>query len=218
MIMGPMAETGAEPVGSMGNDAPLAVLSEKLPLLFDYFKQMFAQVSNPPLDAIREELVTSLETTLGSEQNLFEESPEHCRQLRLKGLLLTNREMAQLKELDLPGLRSRTLESVFDVGAGSGALEQALDRICEEATRAIEEGCSILVLSDRGADSRRAPIPSLLATAAVHHHLIREGTRARVGIAVEFGRGRGRFRTSRCFRATARGRSTRTWRWRRWRA
>ena len=187
MIMGPMAETGAEPVGSMGNDAPLAVLSEKLPLLFDYFKQMFAQVSNPPLDAIREELVTSLETTLGSEQNLFEESPEHCRQLRLKGLLLTNREMAQLKELDLPGLRSRTLESVFDVGAGSGALEQALDTMCGEASQAIEEGCSILVLSDRAADARRAPIPSLLATAAVHHHLIREGTRARVGIAVESG-------------------------------
>ena len=187
MIMGPMAETGAEPVGSMGNDAPLAVLSEKLPLLFDYFKQMFAQVSNPPLDAIREELVTSLETTLGSEQNLFQESPEHCRQLRLKGLLLTNREMAQLKELDLPGLRSRTLETVFDASAGGGALEQALDRICEEASRAIEEGCSILVLSDRAAYSRRAPIPSLLATAAVHHHLIREGTRARVGIAVESG-------------------------------
>ena len=187
MIMGPMAETGVEPVGSMGNDAPLAVLSEKLPLLFDYFKQMFAQVSNPPLDAIREELVTSLETTLGSEQNLFDESPEHCRQLRLKGLLLTNWEMAQLKELDLSGLRSRTLETVFDAGGGSGTLKRALDRLCAEATKAIDEGCSILVLSDRGADSRRAPIPSLLATAAVHHHLIREGTRARVGIAVESG-------------------------------
>ena len=186
MILGPMAETGAEPVGSMGNDAPLAVLSEKLPLLFDYFKQMFAQVSNPPLDAIREELVTSLETTLGSEQNLFEESPEHCRQLRLKGLLLTNREMAQIKELDLPGLTSRTLDAVFDAG-GAGALQRALDRLCEEATRAIGDGCAILVLSDRGADSGRAPIPSLLATAAVHHHLIREGTRARVGIAVESG-------------------------------
>ena len=187
MIMLPMAENGAEPVGSMGNDAPLAVLSEKLPLLFDYFKQMFAQVSNPPLDAIREELVTSLETTLGSEQNLFDETAEHCRQLRLKGLLITNREMAQLKELDLPGLRSRTLEALFDVEGGSGALKQAMDRLCAEAARAIEEGCSILVISDRGADSRRAPIPSLLATAGVHHHLIRAGTRARVGIAVESG-------------------------------
>ena len=187
MIMLPMAENGAEPVGSMGNDAPLAVLSEKLPLLFDYFKQMFAQVSNPPLDAIREELVTSLETTLGSEQNLFEETAEHCRQLRLKGLLLTNREMAQLKELDLPGLRSRTLEALFDVEGGSGALQRAMDGLCAEAARAIEEGCSILVISDRGADSRYAPIPSLLATAGVHHHLIRAGTRARVGIAVESG-------------------------------
>ena len=187
MIMEPMARTGAEPVGSMGNDAPLAVLSEKLPLMFDYFKQMFAQVSNPPLDAIREELVTSLETTLGSEQNLFDETPAHCRQLRLKGLLLTNREMAQLKELDLPGLRSRTLSALFEVGQGAGALKRALDSLREEATRAIQEGCAILVVSDRGADSRRAPIPSLLATAAVHHHLIREGTRARVGIAVESG-------------------------------
>ena len=187
MIMGPMAENGAEPVGSMGNDAPLAVMSEKLPLLFDYFKQMFAQVSNPPLDAIREELVTSLETTLGSEQNLFDESPEHCRQLRLKGLLLTNREMAQIKELELPGLTSRTLEAVFDVGESGLGLRRALDRLCDEASRAIEEGCSIVVLSDRAADSSRAPIPSLLATAAVHHHLIREGTRARVGVAVESG-------------------------------
>ncbi len=187
VIMRPMAENGAEPVGSMGNDAPLAVLSEKLPLLFDYFKQMFAQVSNPPLDAIREELVTSLETTLGSEQNLFDETAEHCRQLRLKGLLLTSREMAQLKEVDLPGLRSRTLESLFDVEGGDGALKQAMDRLCAEASKAIEGGCSILVISDRGADSRRAPIPSLLATAGVHHHLIRAGTRARVGIAVESG-------------------------------
>ena len=176
MIMGPMAETGAEPVGSMGNDAPLAVLSDKLPLLFDYFKQMFAQVSNPPLDAIREELVTSLETTLGSEQNLFEEGPEHCRQLRLKGLLLSNREMAQVKELDLPGLRSRTLEAVFEIGGGQRRARTGPGQdMRRKATRAIEEGCSILVLSDRGADSRRAPIPSLLATAAVHHHLIREG-------------------------------------------
>ncbi len=187
MIMEPMAMSGSEPVGSMGDDTPLAVLSDHLPSLFEYFKQMFAQVSNPPLDAIREELVTSLETTIGSERNLFDESPEHCRQLRLKGLVLTNRELAKIRDIDLPGLRARTLSTLFSVEDGKGALERAMDGLRKEASRAIAEGYTILILSDRGVDRTRAPIPSLLATAGVHHHLIREGKRARVGIVVESG-------------------------------
>src|SRR5690606_22812996 len=179
--------TGAEPVGSMGNDAPLAVLSDMNPLLFQYFKQLFAQVSNPPLDAIREELVTSLETLIGPEKNLFEETPEHAHQLRLKEPFLTNAELAKIRDLNKGALRSETLSTLFDASAGEGAMREAVERLCRDASRAIEEGASILILSDRGVDREHIAIPSLLAVGAVHHHLIREGTRIKVGIVVESG-------------------------------
>ncbi|HLG11854.1 MAG TPA: glutamate synthase central domain-containing protein, partial [Dehalococcoidia bacterium] len=185
MILEPMATMGTDPVGSMGNDTPIAVLSDMNPLLFSYFKQLFAQVSNPPLDAIREELVTSLEICLGRELNLFEETPEHTHLLRLKEPFLTNREMAQIRELNTGTLSSRTLSTLFAVSAPEGAMRDAVARICAEATRAVEDNIALLIISDRGVDRDHAAVPSLLATAAVHHHLVRQGTRTRVGIVVE---------------------------------
>ena len=187
MIIGPMAANAYEPIGSMGNDAPLAVLSDQNPLLFYYFKQLFAQVSNPPLDAIREELVTSVETFIGSEGNLFDETPEQCRQLKLKEPVLTNGELEKIRELDRPGLRARTLSTLFRPQDGPGALEAAMSSLCEEASAAVSDGCTIIILSDRGVDAEQAPIPSLLATAGVHHHLIRKGMRTKVGLVVESG-------------------------------
>ena len=181
----PMAAGGYEAIGSMGNDASLAVLSDQNRQLFDYFKQLFAQVSNPPLDAIREELVTSLQSFIGSEQNLFDESPQHCRQLRLQSPLITDEQLSQIRKLDAPGLTSTTLSTIFDAAAGN--LGAALDRLCQDASRAIDDGKNIIILSDRGVDAEHAPIPSLLATGAVHHHLTRQGTRTRVGLVVESG-------------------------------
>ncbi|MCI0440548.1 MAG: glutamate synthase subunit alpha, partial [Chloroflexi bacterium] len=203
MIMEPMALNGAEPVGSMGNDSPLAVLSDQGPLLFNYFKQLFAQVSNPPLDAIREELVTSLSATIGPEQNLLSETPEHCHQLRLDGPVLTNKQLEQIRDLGTTpplnpplskggttggiSLRAKTLSTLFPADNGKAALKKAMDNLCAEASKAIAEGYTILVLSDRGVDRDHAAIPSLLATAGVHHRLIREGTRMKAGLVVESG-------------------------------
>ncbi|MDA1347910.1 MAG: glutamate synthase large subunit, partial [Chloroflexi bacterium] len=187
VLLEPMAIEGAEPVGSMGNDTPLAVLSDQTPLLFSYFKQLFAQVSNPPLDAIREELVTSMEATCGAERNLFDETPEHSRQLRIRKPVLTNRQMEQIKRIDVRRIRSKTISTLFEPEAGQGSLKSAMDRVCREASVAVRAGYAILVLSDRGVDGAHAPIPSLLATAGVHHHLIREGTRTKVGLVVESG-------------------------------
>ena len=186
MLTTPMAATAYEAVGSMGNDAPLAVLSEKSQLLFNYFKQLFAQVTNPPLDAIREELVTSVEAFIGSERNLFEETPLHCRQLKIKTPVITDEELAKIRNLDLGDVRSTTLSTLFSA-QGEGAMKEALDRLCSEASQAIRDGYSVIILSDRGVSADQAPIPSLLATAAVHHHLIREGTRTKVGLVVESG-------------------------------
>ena len=185
MLATPMAAGGYEAIGSMGNDASLAVLSDQNRPLFDYFKQLFAQVSNPPLDAIREELVTSLEAFIGSEQNLFDESPLHCRQLRLKSPVITDEQMAKIRALDLPGFSSVTLSTLFD--AKTGSLEQAVDNLCDAASQAIADGANIIILSDRGVDDTHAPIPSLLATGAVHHHLTRTGTRTQAGLVVESG-------------------------------
>jgi len=187
VLMTPMAINGQEAVGSMGNDAPLAVLSDRPQLLFNYFKQLFAQVTNPPIDSIREELVMSLKATIGSEQNLFDETPEHCHQLELESPVLTNAELQQIKDLAIGSLRAKTLGTTYRVAEGGPGLRQALDALCAEASAAIAAGFTILVLSDRGHDVERAPIPSLLATAAVHHHLIREGTRTRCGLVVESG-------------------------------
>ncbi len=192
MLVAPMAANGEEAVGSMGTDTPLAVLSERPQTLFQYFKQLFAQVTNPPIDAIREELVMSLKTTIGAEGNLFDETAEQCRQLELDTPILTNDELERLKASNLPGLKSAVLPILFHSKATSPAaagrdLEKALDELCAAASAAIEAGATILILSDRGVDANHLPIPSLLAVGAVHHHLIREGTRTKVGLVIESG-------------------------------
>ena len=187
IIMEPMAITGAEAIGSMGNDSSLPVLSDKPQLLFKYFKQLFAQVSNPPLDAIREELVTSLEASIGSEQNLFDETPEHCHQLRLTQPIITNLELEKIRDISIPRMKSTTCSTLFDTQKEQGSLETALTNLCDDVSEAVNNGSNIIILSDRGVDAKHAPIPSLLATSAVHHHLIREGTRAKVGLVVESG-------------------------------
>ncbi|MDG2307982.1 MAG: glutamate synthase large subunit [Candidatus Binatia bacterium] len=187
ILMTPMAQNGMEGIGSMGNDTPLAALSDKPQLLFNYFKQLFAQVTNPPIDPIREELVMSLKTTLGSEENLFGESPQHCRQLELEQPVLTNEALARIKKLSKPGFKAVTLQTLYRVADGASALASALDELCAQASAAVAGGATTLVLCDRQVDEANAAIPSLLATAAVHHHLIREGTRTRCGIIVESG-------------------------------
>jgi glutamate synthase (ferredoxin) len=185
--LGPMAQNGIQPVGSMGTDTPLAVLSDKPQLLYNYFKQLFAQVTNPPIDPIREELVTSTTLTLGSECNLLDPTPESCRQLRLSTPVLKNSEMEKLRRIDLPGLKSATLPILFNPHGGKEGLERALGELFQAADRAIAEGATILILSDKGVDRNHAPIPALLASAGLHHHLIRSGTRTRVGLALESG-------------------------------
>ncbi|GLY71839.1 glutamate synthase [Actinoallomurus iriomotensis] len=189
ILLAPMARTGAEPIGSMGTDTPPAVLSSRSRQLFDYFKQLFAQVTNPPLDAIREELVTSLQSTLGPEGNLLAPGPHSCRRLVLPTPILDNEELAKIlhvnDEGDLPGFAPYVVSGLYDVAGGGAALSQRLEEICDEVSAAIENGARILVLSDRGAGHSRAPIPSLLLTGAVHHHLIREKSRTRVGLVVE---------------------------------
>ena len=185
VILAPMAKTGKEPVGSMGNDTPLAVLSQRPQPLFNYFKQLFAQVTNPPIDPIREELVMSLETTIGRERNLLDETPEHCEQLHLPTPIITNEQLDHIKTLDKPGLKTVTISTLFP--AATCALGDALDRICKEASKAIKDGFTLIVLSDQGADEHNAPIPSLLATGAVHQHLVREHTRTDCGLIVESG-------------------------------
>lgn len=189
MLLEPMALNSYEPTGSMGNDTPLAFLSDHNPSLFNYFKQLFAQVSNPPLDSIREELVTSITATLGEEKNIFEETPEHCRQLTLKNPVISNSNLQKLKECSLDGLKPTTITALLNV-ANHESLKSAIARICDEATKAINSGSSILILSDRGVNESYAPIPILLATSAIHHHLIRSGQRTKVGIAVETGEAR----------------------------
>jgi glutamate synthase (NADPH/NADH) large chain len=189
IILAPMAKNGAEPIGSMGTDTPPAVLSDRPRQLFDYFKQLFAQVTNPPLDAIREELVTSLQSTLGPEANLLEPGPHSCRRLVLPTPILDNEELAKVihlnDESDLPGFAPHVVSGLYDVTGGGAALAHRLEEICDEVSAAIKNGARTLILSDRGASASRAPIPSLLLTGAVHHHLIREKTRTRVGLVVE---------------------------------
>ena len=190
IILAHMARKGKEPLGSMGDDIPPAILSSRPRLLFDYFKQLFAQVTNPPLDAIREELVTSLVTTIGTEQDLFQETPEHCCQLRLERPILTPPEFDQIQRLAVDNLQSLTLPMHYPVDQGGAGLSESLDDLCRQASQAVEQGVSILILSDRGMGPKSSPIPSLLATAAVHHHLIRAGQRTRCGIVVETGEAR----------------------------
>ena len=189
-IIAPMIGTAQEATGSMGNDTPLAVLSQKPQLLFHYFKQLFAQVTNPAIDSIREELVMSMEATLGKERNLLDESPEHCRKLKVEHPILTGKEMEKIRKLDQEDLKTVVLSTLFPVSEGENGLERALDALCQKASQAIEEGATILVLSDKGIDAEHVALPSLLATAGVHHHLLREGTRTRAGLVVETGEAR----------------------------
>jgi glutamate synthase (NADPH/NADH) large chain/glutamate synthase (ferredoxin) len=194
VLLAPMAIDGAEPIGSMGNDISLAVLSDQAPPLFSYFKQLFAQVTNPPIDPIREEIVMSLATSLGNERNLFDETPEHAHKLLLDQPILLNRELETLRHVDHDVYAARTIDITWPIvegghtaGTAGSGMSEAIERICRKAREAIAEGVNIIILSDRLVGPRKAPIPSLLAVAAVHHHLVLEGTRLRAGIIVESG-------------------------------
>jgi glutamate synthase (NADPH) large chain len=191
VLLTPMANTGGEALGSMGTDTPIAALSDKPRLLFDYFSQLFAQVTNPPLDAIREELVTSLNGTIGPEANLLEPTPASCRQVVLPFPVISNDDLAKIRHInrdgDMPGFITHVSRGLYDVSGGGAALAARLDEICAEVSTAIAGGARIIVLSDRHADADLAPIPSLLMTAAVHHFLVREKTRTQVGLLVEAG-------------------------------
>jgi hypothetical protein len=189
MILAPMALSGQEPVGSMGADTPLAVLSNRPRLLFDYFKQLFAQVTNPPIDPLREGLVMSLMTFTGKQRNLLDETPQHCRQLKLPHPILTNEDMARLRAAERDDLRVVTLPMLFDAASDdpAQALRDALARLVDTAEQAIAQGASLLVISDRDVTPAKAPIPSLLATAALHHGLLERRLRSEAGIIVESG-------------------------------
>jgi glutamate synthase domain-containing protein 2/glutamate synthase domain-containing protein 1/glutamate synthase domain-containing protein 3 len=187
VLLKPMASEGAEPIGSMGNDVSLAVLSDQAPPLFSYFKQLFAQVTNPPIDPIREEIVMSLATSLGNERNLLDETPEHAHKLLLDQPILLNRELETLRHVDHEVYAARTIDITWPVAEGPAGMSEAIERICRQAREAIAERVNIIILSDRQLGPLRAPIPSLLAVAAVHHHLVLEGTRLRVGMIVESG-------------------------------
>ncbi|CAM5656957.1 glutamate synthase [Streptomyces spiroverticillatus] len=191
VILAPMARTGGEPLGSMGTDSPIAALSERPRLLFDYFTQLFAQVTNPPLDAIREELVTSLRSSLGPAGNLLEPTAASCRSVTLPFPVIDNDELAKLIHInadgDMPGMKAATLSGLYRVSGGGDALAARIEEICTEVDAAIEAGARLIVLSDRHSDAEHAPMPSLLLTSAVHHHLIRTKQRTQVGLLVEAG-------------------------------
>jgi glutamate synthase (ferredoxin) len=187
MLLVPMGRDGVEAVGSMGTDTPLAVLSDRPKLLYDYFHQLFAQVTNPPIDSIREEIITSAETTIGSEGNLLDPQPESCHLIELKTPILSNEQLAKLRHISQGQFSARTLPMVFDPKQGKPGLESALQAICIQADEAIAVGVNILILSDCSVDATHAPIPALLAVAGLHHHLIRQGSRTRVGLVLESG-------------------------------
>ncbi len=187
VVMAPMAIDGQEPVGSMGDDTPAAVLTTQPKPLYNYFKQLFAQVTNPPIDPIREEIVMSLVQYVGSARNILEPGPEHCRMLEIEQPILANEELEQLRQADVPGFRGTTLNMLFPVKDGPAGLEQRLDALFIEAERAVDHGFTVLVLSDRGVTAEQAPIPALLAVSAIHHHLIRVGKRTQCSLIVEFG-------------------------------
>ncbi|MDX6732080.1 MAG: glutamate synthase large chain, partial [Baekduia sp.] len=187
VLMAPMARNGEEPLGSMGNDAALAVLSDQRPSLFTYFKQLFAQVTNPPIDPIRESIVMSLGTGVGAEGNLLKAAPEHARQLVMSQPILRNDELETLRCIEHPWFATHTIDITWAVQDGPEGLHTRLAEICDEAHDAVAQGVNVLILSDRGIGRRRAPIPSLLAVAAVHHHLVRLGTRLQTGLVLESG-------------------------------
>jgi glutamate synthase (NADPH/NADH) large chain len=189
-MLQPMVKEHRDPVGSMGNDSALAVLSDKPRMLYDYFRQLFAQVTNPPIDSIREEVIMSLECYIGPEGNLLETTPKHAERLRLRQPILTNEELAGIKTLNHRGWRSLTVDTTFDRKEPPGGLQRAIDRICAEAERAIDEGFSLVVLSDRAIGPGRVPVSALLACGAVHHHLVHRAKRTRIGIIIETGEAR----------------------------
>ena len=187
MVVTPMVVAGEEPVSSMGTDTPLAVLSERPQLLFKYFKQLFAQVTNPPIDPIREQLVMSLVTNIGPKPNVMDETPEACRRIKVQQPILTNADLEKIRAIADPHFKSKTLRMLFRVAAGPEGLGPAVDELCRQASQAIKDGFKFLILSDRGVNEEWAPIPSLLGIAAVHHHLVRECTRTEVGLILETG-------------------------------
>ncbi len=186
-ILKPMALDGKEPLGSMGTDVPLAVLSNNPQHLSSYFKQLFAQVTNPPIDPIREKMVMSLATFVGNNGNLLDESPMHCHTVALKQPILTSGELEKIRSIDTGNFQAKTLQTYFRADGKTGSLERGLERLCRYAEDAVNDGFEVLILTDRAVDSEHASIPSLLATSAVHHHLIRKGLRGQVGIIVEAG-------------------------------
>lgn len=186
-VLEPMATTGVEPLGSMGYDAPLAVLSDRPQRLYNYFKQLFAQVTNPPIDAIREEIVTATGTTIGPERNILHPEPESCRHIKLATPVLSNEEFAKLRHIRRPGFKSITIPILFVAADETEGLRAAIQTMCEAADRVISKGHNVIILSDRGVDAENAAIPSLLAVSSLHHHLIRQGTRTKVGIMLESG-------------------------------
>ena len=190
ILLEPMGETGEEAVGSMGNDTPLAVLSERPLPLFNYFKQLFAQVTNPPIDPIREQAVMSLVTTLGAGGNLLEQGPAQAKRLEMPHPVLTNHDLEKLRHVTQRQFPAETISMVFHRDAGAAGLVAGIERICRLASQQIEAGATVLILSDRHIDASHVPIPSLLATAAVHHHLVREQTRTGVGLVIETGEAR----------------------------
>src|SRR4030088_1230112 len=190
LLLLPMAAEGKEPDGSMGTDTPLAVLSEQPQLLFSYFKQLFAQVTNPPIDPLREDLVMSLTMSLGPELNLLEESAEHCRRVQLDRPILQDAELMALRSLERPPFRAQTLPALFPAAEGTEGFARAVQGLCDSAEQLVADGVSIIVLSDRGTSRELAPLPSLLATSAVHQHLVRRGLRTRATLVVETGEAR----------------------------
>ncbi|MGD0831732.1 MAG: glutamate synthase large subunit [Terracidiphilus sp.] len=187
VLLGPMGASGAEPIGSMGTDVPLACLSDRPQSLFSYFKQLFAQVTNPPIDPIREELVMSLISYIGTERNILDEAPENCHTLKLPHPILTNRDLEKLRRVSSGDLLATTLPALFRAADGEEALKHALDDLGARASHAVDSGYTLLIISDRGVDSTYAPIPSLLAMAAVHNRLVREKTRTQVALIIESG-------------------------------
>src|SRR3954454_24566096 len=187
VLIAPMAKAGEEPIGSMGNDNALAVLSDQRPPLFGYFKQLFAQVTNPPIDPIRESIVMSLATGVGAEQNLLDETPEHAHQLVMDQPILRNHELETLRGVDTSVFRKNTIDITWPVNEGPDGMSARLTNVCDEAYDAIQAGINVVILSDRAVSPERAPIPSLLTVAAVHHHLVRLGTRLRAGLVLESG-------------------------------
>ncbi len=190
LILGPMAVNGMEPLGSMGTDTPLAVLSDKSSNLFSYFYQLFAQVTNPPIDPIREESIMSLVSFVGGEENLLAETREHCRVIELPQPVLTNDDLERLRWVDRKHFQTKTISMTFKAVRGEKRLERALERMCRYASEAIADGYNVILLSDRGVDSGHATVPALLAVGALHHHLLREGLRSKCGLIIETGEAR----------------------------